>query len=116
MNGHPRFIITILCLLLLAPMGWLAAQSLPVEEPEPLPAVEAPAAPRPATPRRQPTPPRNAAQLPQATPAQPAAAPAAPSAGEAERLLNLLQDDARRAELIRAAFFLPFALAPAAAL
>lgn len=101
MNALPRSLVAILCLLVLAPIGWLAAQSLPVEEPEPLPAVEAPPAPRPA-PRRQPTPPRNAtAAATPVAPAQPTAIPAAPSAGEAERLLNLLQDDARRAELIR---------------
>lgn len=102
MNGLRRNLLAILCLLLLLPAGRLAAQTLPVEEPEPLPAVEAPAPPRtPRAPQRQPTPPRNAAATPApAAPAQ-AATPAAPSAGEAERLLRLLQDDARRAELIR---------------
>lgn len=102
MNGLRRNLLAILCLLLLLPAGRLAAQTLPVEEPEPLPAVEAPAPPRtPRAPQRQPTPPRSAAAAPApAAPAQ-AVTPAAPSAGEAERLLRLLQDDARRADLIR---------------
>lgn len=101
MNGLRRTLLAIPCLLVLLPAGWLAAQTLPVEEPEPLPAVEAPAAPRPARAQpRQPTPPRNAAAPAPAAPAH-AAAPAAPTGTEAERLLRLLQDDARRAELIR---------------
>ena len=121
MTAFRRHLLTILCLLLLLPAIRLAAQGTAVEEPEPLPAVEVPAtaAPTPAEappaaprPQRQPTPPRNAqptrppapqpaAGQPVATPAVPAAPAAAPTGSEAERLLHLLQDDARRAELVR---------------
>ncbi|MBW6397145.1 mechanosensitive ion channel [Roseomonas sp. HJA6] len=109
MTGIRRCLLPILCVLLLLPAARLAAQGAPVEEPEPLPAVEAPATPAPPRPARQPTPPRSAAGTPQPAQAQPAAsrptpaapAAAAPTGGEAERLLRLLQDDARRAELIR---------------
>jgi small-conductance mechanosensitive channel/cytoskeletal protein RodZ len=152
MTGFRRHAFTLTslalsCLILLGLVGFLAAQTVPVEAPEPLPpaetapavpggeavpappprqAGEAPAPrqggttparqgeaspPRPAATPRQPTPPRGAsppaapppvAAQPAAT--QPATAPApeaAPPAAEAERLLRLLQDDARRAELIR---------------
>ena len=102
MNGLNRPLLAFLCLLML-PAGWLAAQNLPVDAPEPLPAVEAPAAPRtPPAPRRTPTAPRNGAATPAAqTPDTRPPTAAVPSGGEAERLLRLLQDDARRAELIR---------------
>ena len=62
MTGIRRVLLPILCLLLLLPVGRLAAQGSPIEEPEPLPAVEAPAPAAPAAesvaprPRRQPTP------------------------------------------------------------
>lgn len=98
MNGLMRPLLAFLCLLLLASAGRLAAQS-PVDAPEPLPAVEAPAAPSAPRPPRQPTAPRNATPAPAAQPAT--AATAVPTGSEAERLLRLLQDDTRRAELIR---------------
>jgi small-conductance mechanosensitive channel len=98
MNGLRRHLLTLLCVLVLVPAGWLAAQSLPVDAPEPLPAVEAPAPPRASAPPAR-APRREPAPAAPAAPAQGAAA--APTGSEAERLLRLLQDDARRAELIR---------------
>ena len=98
MNGLMRPLLAFLCLLLLASSGRLAAQS-PVDAPEPLPAVEAPAAPSTPRPPRQPTAPRNTTPAPAAQPAT--AATAVLTGSEAERLLRLLQDDTRRAELIR---------------
>jgi small-conductance mechanosensitive channel len=95
MNGLSRPLLAFLCVLLLAPAGRLAAQSAPVDAPEPLPAVEVPAAP--STPRAAPRQPATAGSAPAAV--QPATT--VPTGSEAERLLRLLQDDARRAELIR---------------
>lgn len=113
MTGLRRYLLTILCVLLLTAGGRIAAQTVPVEAPEPLaPSSEETVAPTPPAPppapaarqpTRQPTPPR-AAQQPAPPPpaaAPQAAAPAALPASEAERLLGLLQDDARRAELVR---------------
>ena len=140
MTGFRRIVLTILCVLALAAAGRIAAQTVPVEAPEPLaptetapPAPPSVAAPQPApppaprqpaaAPARQPTPPRAAqpaaASVPsQPVPAQPAPAQAAaPLPGsEAERLLRLLQDDARRAELIRTLQALTAAGASGAAL
>jgi small-conductance mechanosensitive channel len=99
-----RLLLTVLCVLLASPAALPLAQTVPVEAPEPLPAVESPAPPRPAAPRRQPTAPRGAPPAAAAETPAPAPAPAAAAplpAAEAERLLRLLQDDARRAELIR---------------
>lgn len=120
MTRFNRFLLAILCVLVVASAVRLAAQTVPVEAPEPEPAettapapVAPPPAPAPAArpaapaaePRRAATPPRQVqpqAHTPAPVPAAAAPAPAAgvPS-GEAERLLRLLQDDARRAELIR---------------
>ena len=92
---------------------------MPVEAPEPLPPAEtaprqrgraAHRRPRRRHARRRPRRARRAAAAapaarPRAPPPRPGrrrtAAPAPRPAGEAERLLRLLQDDARRAELIR---------------
>ncbi|BDG75070.1 mechanosensitive ion channel family protein [Roseomonas fluvialis] len=136
MTGFRRQILALSCLLVLGLGGLLAAQTVPVEAPEPLPpaetapsateAVPAPppppaparpaaapprpadAAPRPGAPAAPPAAARQAAPPRAATPAaQPASPPPAPAAeaavpaSEAERLLRLLQDDARRADLIR---------------
>ena len=140
-----RQIFTLSCLLVMGLAGLPAAQTVPVEAPEPLPPAEtAPAVPggeaAPAPPGAAPAPgtgpaparpiapppprqgaaaparqgaaaparqaatppqPAPAAVQPPAAPAPAAAQPAAPPAAEAERLLRLLEDDARRAELIR---------------
>ncbi len=93
----------------------MAAQTVPVEAPEPLPPAEVAPNASEAVPVPPPPPPRPAQTAPrQDAPAAPPAprqatapqtgAPAAQTAPapDADALLRLLQDDARRAELIRA--------------
>jgi small-conductance mechanosensitive channel len=125
MTGFRRQILALSCLLVVGLGGLLAAQTVPVEAPEPLPPAEtapnasealpAPPPPPAAAPARPAgPPPARTGEAPPRQGAQPAAAPRAaspppadpPAAGalpasEAERLLRLIQDDARRAELIR---------------
>jgi small-conductance mechanosensitive channel len=76
-------LLLLLALLPLAPAGPAFGQAAPVEQP-------VPAAPPPAAPAAP------AGARPAATPATPVLAP-----GETERLIQLLRDDRRRAELLR---------------
>jgi len=84
MTRHRRLLVAILCLPWLLPAAGATAQTVPVEAPGSRPAGTSQAAARP-----QP--------LPTADRPSPAPLPVA----EAERLLRLLQDEARREELIR---------------
>ncbi|HEY4251421.1 MAG TPA: mechanosensitive ion channel domain-containing protein [Roseomonas sp.] len=84
-------LLLLLAALPLAGPSPAMAQAAPAEE-------LAPAAPPPPAPAATPAP----APRPAAAPARPAAAPAAAlPPGEADRLIQLLQDDRRRAELLR---------------
>lgn len=89
-------LLTLLLLLAALPLGGPApaiAQAVPAEQPAPPP-------PPAATPAPAPAPRPAAAPRPATAPATPAATPALPP-GETERLIQLLQDDRRRAELLR---------------
>lgn len=88
MTSVRGLIATLFCVLSLAAPAGLSAQTVPVEAPEPLPAESVAPAPAAPPPVQAPAPQR-----------APAAGPV--PATEAERLLRLLQDDARRAELVR---------------
>jgi len=100
MTTARRFLVLLCCLLALAAARGLSAQTVPVEAPEPLPAEPTSPAARPATEGRTPAAAPPAPARAEAPPRGPAAAGQVP-ATEAERLLRILQDDARRAELVR---------------
>ncbi len=102
-----RWLLPLLALLSIAVLApGLVAQSVPVEAPEPVaPSAEGAPPPPSAAPARPaartPTAATAAAQAGASTGTAAAVAPAGVAAGEVERLLGVLQDEARRAELIR---------------